>query len=99
MAKSEKPAQEKPAKAEKAAKAEKPAKVSAEAKAAEAKAAENKPRVKAPPARLRKYYDDVVRPALVEKFGYKNPMAVPKITKIVVNMGVGEASQDKKKIE
>jgi len=55
--------------------------------------------VKAPPARLRKHYDDVVRPALVEKFGYKNPMAVPKITKIVVNMGVGEASQDKKKIE
>ena len=50
-------------------------------------------------ARLRKEYTDVVRPKLVEKFGYKNPMAVPKLTKIVINMGVGEASQDKKKIE
>ena len=50
-------------------------------------------------ARLRKEYMDVVRPKLVEKFGYKNPMAVPKLTKIVINMGVGEASQDKKKIE
>ena len=50
-------------------------------------------------ARLRKEYTDVVRPKLVEKFGYKNPMAVPKLTKIVLNMGVGEASQDKKKIE
>jgi len=50
-------------------------------------------------ARLRKHYEDVVKKALVEKFGYKNVMAIPKITKIVVNMGVGEASQDKKKIE
>ncbi len=50
-------------------------------------------------ARLRKEYNDVVRPKLVAKFGYKNPMAVPKLTKIVINMGVGEASQDKKKIE
>src|SRR6201996_2697502 len=50
-------------------------------------------------ARLRKHYDDVVRPALVKKFAYANPMAIPKITKIVINMGVGEASQDKKKIE
>lgn len=49
--------------------------------------------------RLRKQYDEVVRKALVEKFGYKNPMSVPKLTKIVLNMGVGEASQDKKKIE
>ena len=50
-------------------------------------------------ARLRRHYDDVVKKALVDKFGYKNVMAIPKITKIVVNMGVGEASQDKKKIE
>ena len=50
-------------------------------------------------ARLRKQYDDVIRKGLVEKFGYTNPMAVPKLTKIVLNMGVGEASQDKKKIE
>jgi large subunit ribosomal protein L5 len=50
-------------------------------------------------ARLRKHYDEVVAKALAEKFGYKNPMAVPRLTKIVINMGVGEASQDKKKIE
>jgi large subunit ribosomal protein L5 len=50
-------------------------------------------------ARLRKHYDDELRNSLVEKFGYKNIMAVPKLTKIVINMGVGEASQDRKKIE
>lgn len=50
-------------------------------------------------ARLRKHYDDEVRGSLVEKFGYKNIMAVPKLSKIVINMGVGEASQDRKKIE
>ena len=41
--------------------------------------------------RLRKHYDDVVRPKLIEEFGYKNPMQVPTIDKIVLNMGVGEA--------
>ena len=50
-------------------------------------------------ARLRTHYNDVVRKQLSEKFGYTNPMAIPKLTKIVINMGVGEASQDKKKIE
>lgn len=50
-------------------------------------------------ARLREHYDGVVRKALLEKFAYKNSMEVPKITKIVINMGVGEAAQDKKKIE
>ena len=50
-------------------------------------------------ARLRTYYTDVVRKQLSDKFGYANPMAIPKLTKIVINMGVGEASQDKKKIE
>ena len=49
--------------------------------------------------RLRKHYDEVLKDTLVQKFEYKNPMAVPKLTKIVINMGVGEASQDKKKIE
>lgn len=50
-------------------------------------------------ARLREQYDNVIRKALQEKFGYANIMEVPKIEKIVINMGVGEASQDKKKIE
>jgi large subunit ribosomal protein L5 len=47
--------------------------------------------------RLRKHYDEVVRPALLEEFGYKNPMEVPVIEKIVINMGVGEATADSKK--
>jgi large subunit ribosomal protein L5 len=47
--------------------------------------------------RLRKHYDEVVRAKLVEEFGYKNPMQVPTITKIVLNMGVGESTADSKK--
>jgi large subunit ribosomal protein L5 len=50
-------------------------------------------------ARLRKHYETVVRPALQQEFAYKNPMQVPKLEKIVINMGVGEAAQDSKKIE
>lgn len=50
-------------------------------------------------ARLREYYDTSVRPALTEQFGYTNPMQVPYLKKIVINMGVGEAAQDAKKIE
>ncbi len=49
--------------------------------------------------RLRQHYNDVVKPQLREAFSYKNAMEVPKIEKIVINMGVGEASQDRKKIE
>ncbi len=48
--------------------------------------------------RMRKRYDDEVVKAMQEKFGYTNPMQVPKLVKIVINMGVGEASQDKKKV-
>ncbi|GLK69429.1 50S ribosomal protein L5 [Hansschlegelia plantiphila] len=47
--------------------------------------------------RLKRHYDEVVRPQLIEEFGYKNPMAVPTLTKIVVNMGIGEAVADSKK--
>ena len=49
--------------------------------------------------RLKRDYDDRIVKAMIEKFGYTNPMAVPRIEKIVLNMGVGEASQDKKKVE
>ncbi|KRB81111.1 50S ribosomal protein L5 [Sphingomonas sp. Root710] len=49
--------------------------------------------------RAKKLYDDVIVKAMTEKFGYKNAMEVPKVTKIVLNMGVGEATQDKKKVE
>lgn len=47
--------------------------------------------------RLKKHYEEVVRPKLIEEFGYKNPMEVPKIEKIVLNMGVGESTADSKK--
>src|SRR5258707_6027270 len=49
-------------------------------------------------ARLKKHYEETVRPALVKEFGYKNPMQVPRIDKIVLNMGVGEAVADSKKV-
>jgi len=44
-------------------------------------------------------YETTIRPALMQEFGYKNPMQVPRLEKIVVNMGVGEAVQDSKKVE
>jgi len=50
-------------------------------------------------ARLRDQYRDKVVPELVEKFGYKSVMEVPRITKITLNMGVGEAVNDKKNID
>jgi large subunit ribosomal protein L5 len=49
-------------------------------------------------ARLKKVYQDEVVPKLVREFGYKNAMEVPKIDKIVLNMGVGEAVNDTKKV-
>jgi len=48
--------------------------------------------------RLRKHYDEVVRPALIAEFGYKNALEVPMIEKIVLNMGVGDAVNDTKKV-
>ena len=48
--------------------------------------------------RMKQRYDDVIVKAMTEKFGYKNALEVPKLTKVVLNMGVGEASQDKKKV-
>ena len=48
--------------------------------------------------RMKEIYETQVRKQLTEKFGYKNPMEVPRIDKIVVNMGVGEAAQDSKKL-
>jgi large subunit ribosomal protein L5 len=49
--------------------------------------------------RMKEMYENQVRKQLIEKFGYKNPMEVPKIEKIVINMGVGEAAQDSKKVQ
>jgi large subunit ribosomal protein L5 len=50
-------------------------------------------------ARLQERYAEVVHPALMKEFSYENRMQVPRIEKIVVNMGVGEAVQDSKKID
>ena len=49
--------------------------------------------------RLRTHFDQVVRKQLSEQFGYKNPMQVPVISKIVLNMGIGEGVVDRKKVE
>src|SRR3954454_5239457 len=49
--------------------------------------------------RFHERYDAEVRPALMQEFGYENPMQVPRLDKIVINMGVGEAGQDAKKID
>jgi len=50
-------------------------------------------------ARLQEYYRKEVAPALMKQFGYKSVMEVPRLTKIVLNMGVGEAVADKKVLE
>ena len=79
----------------------------ADAKKGEGKAKAAAPKSAAPvealPAdyvpRLRKHYDEVVKPALMKQFSYDNVMEVPKITKIVLNMGVGEATQDSKLVQ
>ena len=49
--------------------------------------------------RLKEHYETVVRPALTKEFGYENPMQLPRIEKVVINMGVGKAVQDSKKIQ
>jgi large subunit ribosomal protein L5 len=50
-------------------------------------------------ARLKTKYEDQIKPALIERFGYTSSMQAPKIEKITVNMGVGEAKQDSKMLE
>lgn len=49
--------------------------------------------------RMQKLYEERIRKAMTDEFGYSNPMQVPRVEKIVINMGVGEATQDKKKVE
>lgn len=50
-------------------------------------------------SRLRDHYNTTVRKTLLDEFQYRNPMQVPRLTQVVLNMGVGEASQDRKKVE
>ena len=97
-------AKDKGAKAPKAEKTAKAADKGGEAKGKRAAqgdvAASGK--VKAPPkdyvARLRAVYETEIVPKLLEEFGYKNKLEVPRIDKIVLNMGVGEAVNDTKKV-
>jgi large subunit ribosomal protein L5 len=86
-----KPKQEKQAQPPQAAKA--PRK---EPKAAKAEAPSGAPEVKGPPPRLAVHYREKVVPDLMQKFGYKTIMQVPRIRKITLNMGVGETTSDKK---
>ena len=86
------PKVEKTAKAPKAAKSEAGAESGEKAKKAAA------PEERVTP-RMRTYFDEVVRPKMTEQFGYKNPMQVPRIEKVVLNMGIGEAVNDRKKVE
>src|SRR6201989_1550493 len=80
-------------KAERAARA----KADAAAKAAAPKG-EREPEPKEP-ARLHRHFDSVVREKLTKQFNYKNRMEVPRVDKIVLNMGVGEGVADRKKVE
>jgi large subunit ribosomal protein L5 len=85
---------EKAPKAAKAAKTAKPAKP--EAGGSVAKSARPEQGVT---SRLRAQFDQEIRKKLVEQFGYKNPMQVPTIQKVVINMGIGEGVNDRKKVE
>jgi large subunit ribosomal protein L5 len=80
----------KPAKGEKGEKAERTGKAEA--------APPPPPEPKGPP-RLRLQFDNVVRGKLAQQFGYKNAMQVPTLDKVVINMGIGEAVADRKKVE
>jgi large subunit ribosomal protein L5 len=55
--------------------------------------------VSAPPARLKLRYQEEIRPELIERFGYSSAMQVPKLQKITINMGVGDAKQDSKALQ
>ena len=70
-----------------------------QAKKAVAPPVESGPKIPAPPARLAIQYRDKIVPDLMKKFGYTTVMQVPRIKKIVVNMGVGEAVNDKKVLD
>ena len=80
------------------------AKAKGQARAAKKDAAASKgfvpqPRPKDYRPRMKTHYETEVRKAMVEKFGYKNGMQVPRLDKIVLNMGVGEAVNDRKKVD
>jgi large subunit ribosomal protein L5 len=75
---------------------EKKPKKEAQAPKKEAAPKSDQPEMPAPPARLASFYKDKVVPDLMQKFGYKTVMQVPRLRKITINMGVGETTTDKK---
>jgi len=77
----------------------KPARAKAAGEAATAGAAAGRPHAPATKPRLATHYQEKVRPALMEKFGYTSLMQAPRIEKIVLNMGVGDATQDAKLLD
>jgi len=90
-------------KPERAEKAPKPAKAQkadkgAAAAAGDAPAKTRQPEERVTP-RLKTFFDEVVRQKLAEEFGYKNRMQVPVLEKVVINMGIGEGVNDRKKVE
>jgi large subunit ribosomal protein L5 len=93
----------KPEKGDKTPQAAKADKAPKGDKASKGEAGGEKPKAKRPEQkitpRLRTHFDEVVRKKLAEDFGYKNRMQVPVITKIVINMGIGEGVNDRKKVE
>jgi large subunit ribosomal protein L5 len=91
------PRSEKADKPKQAATAQKSDRAAAKA-AAEKDATAQTPEERVTP-RLRTLFEEVVRKRLAEEFGYKNPMQVPVVEKIVINMGIGEGVNDRKKVE
>jgi large subunit ribosomal protein L5 len=94
---------EKPAKAPKAAKGEQAAKGPKAEQAAgaagdKAGKADGAPEQRVP-ARLRVQFEESIRKKLAEQFGYKNPMQIPQLDKVVINMGIGEGVNDRKKVD
>jgi large subunit ribosomal protein L5 len=87
---------------QKAAKTEKGDKV-AKDKAAKGEAGEKAPKARKPEERvtprLKTYFEEVVRKKLSDEFGYKSSLQVPVIEKVVINMGIGEGVNDRKKVE
>jgi large subunit ribosomal protein L5 len=69
------------------------------AKAADGAKFVPKPRPKGYKPRMKSLYEETVRKAMTEKFGYTNGMQIPRLEKIVLNMGVGEAVNDRKKVD
>jgi large subunit ribosomal protein L5 len=87
---------------EKAAKGEKGAakgKGDQGGKAPKAEKVARSPRPKDYKPRLKSHYEKVVRDEMSKQFGYKNPMQIPRVEKVVLNMGVGEAVNDRKKVD